>query len=395
MSLTTFRFFVLMDLLLFFAVQNHGCTGGKVFDENGLPLIGAKAVCEDLPAIGPVYSDGTGMYKWPDGAVPEGPHSFTLSMTGHESVTVRVDVKYTVAPGHTAAEGLVFQIPDIKLRKGSSVARSVGSSTKPPPRTLPSDRIPETAEAPGKDPFPGAPDKASVVTTTRPAVQPPTFPTLPPVVVTTTPTTLALIRPPTVVVTTTIVPTALTFPPPPTIVLPTTTLARTKATVPRTVPAPTVTRPVSSVSTTSKVASTVPPTVPVQGVGIAPPGQQWYQSPDQKYSFSAPMSWKVGFQGGRAAIQYEHNGCTPIQVLVQMNDSGRPQGKVIRETATVFSGINVQQQTFDNGTEGFFFSCAGDRYSVFKMRPETCEGADLGAAEQEAMLIITSLQCRQ
>jgi hypothetical protein len=107
------------------------------------------------------------------------------------------------------------------------------------------------------------------------------------------------------------------------------------------------------------------------------------------------MSWRVGFQGSKAVIECIQSACTLLQILVQVNDSGRPRGKVTRETATVFSGMNVRQQIYDNGMEGFFFSCGGDQYSIFKIPSGGCEGAELGAAEQDAMLIITSVRCRQ
>ena len=386
MSLTSLRFIVLMDLLLLFALQNHGCTGGKIFDENGLPLIGAQAVCDDLPAIGPVFSDGTGMYKWPDGAVPEGSHHFTFSMVGFESAAVRTTVKYAVAPGHTAAEGLVYQIPDVRLRRirpGTQDRAPV--SKQPPPRTLPSDRIPEPASK--GDPFGATADKSAVAPTTQPAVRAPAFPTLPPPVVVTIPSTAPPVSPPrTVAGSLTLPPTAVPTLPP--VLLPVTT-----------VPGPRIpgagTLPGQTATSTSGGARQTTTTLPAPAIDIAPPGQQWYQSPDKKYSFSAPLHWKVGFQGGKATVQYEERACTRLRILVQVNDSGRPKGTVVRETTTVFSGMKVQQRFYDNGMEGFFFSCADDQYAVYKIRPEDCEATGLESVEKEAMLIITSLQCRQ
>lgn len=384
MSVLPLRCFLLLDIMLLFILQNHGCTGGKVFDENGLPVLGAKAVCDDLQAIGPVISDGTGVYKWPDGAVPEGPHTFTITKDGYEPVTLKAVVKYAPAPGHAAAEGLIFQIPDVKLhRVGARKAVAAGlDSPSVPATTVPRQPVTTRAESrpieepkappPKKDVLPTAtaPPPTAAPVLTLPLLPPPRLGGLPPS--TAPPLTVRTVPPPTVVIS--------PFPTLPPLLPPTTTLPRTRLggrPVPTTIPAQR--QPEASKSLSA---------------AIAPPGQQWYRSPDQKYSFSASGEWRVGFQGNQAILQYVEGNCDAMRIVIQVNNAGRPNAKVVQESTVVISGINAQVRSYEDGTIGYFFTCGEDRYSIFRSRSEVCPIGDAARLDQDALAVLTSFHCQ-
>lgn len=347
--------FLALDVLLLMLMQAHGCTGGKVFDEKGTPMLGVKAICRDLPVIGPVFSDGTGMYKWPDGAVPEGTHTFVIEKDGYEAVTLSADVKYAPAPGHTAAEGLIFQLPDIRLQRVGSrppattavtvpPATVVTRATQPPlpPSTAPPPRIVESPTGGGAGTVP--------------------FPTFPP----------ASLRPP----------------PPPTAAVTTTQVTAPVFATSST--SPTI-RVEGGRTTTSSMRFTT--TTEAVALALGAPGQQWYPSPDQKYSLSAPPEWRVGFQGNQATLEYVEGNCTAARMVVQVNNPGRPNLPVTQESSMVISGSTAQVRTYQDKSTAYFFSCGEDRYTVFKTRMESCAVGDPNRLEQSILLILTSLHC--